>query len=176
VFVGQLPFTATVTELHEFFSKFGEVKHVRMSRKTVRRHGKVTHLFTGVAHVEFSTHKQAVSAVSALDQQEHLTRKLRADLATGLSAESQAKRAPRGPTAEPSDVLFLGNLPYEFDVSKLEELVGTCKNVVAIRTPELGLAKGWAYVQFKNVHDAEAAVKILNGALFKSRPIRVDFA
>ncbi|KNE63446.1 hypothetical protein AMAG_08572 [Allomyces macrogynus ATCC 38327] len=168
VFVGQLPFSATQAELQTLFEKFGTVVAVRMSKKSIRKFSKVKHLFTGCAHVEYATPAEATTACRKLAGYQYEGRTLRSDMA--------ATHTPsvRAPTAEPSDTLFVANLPYGFSDSDLEAMFRPQRGFGRVRVPDAN--KGFAYVQFDDEDAAQAAVRALNGANFKGRRIRIDYA
>ncbi|KNE64639.1 hypothetical protein AMAG_09996 [Allomyces macrogynus ATCC 38327] len=168
VFVGQLPFSATQAELQTLFEKFGKVVAVRMSKKSIRRLNKVKHLFTGCAHVEYATPAEAATACRKLAGYQYEGRTLRSDMATTHTS------SVRAPTAKPSDTLFVANLPYGFSDADLEAMFRPQRGFGRVRVPDA--SKGFAYVQFDDDDAAQAAVRALNGANFKGRRIRIDYA
>ncbi|KAJ3366912.1 hypothetical protein GGF31_007713 [Allomyces arbusculus] len=168
VFVGQLPFSATQAELQTLFEKFGKVVAVRMSKKSIRKFNKVKHLFTGCAHVEYATPAEAASACRKLAGYQYEGRTLRSDMAATHTS------SVRAPTAEPSDTLFVANLPYGFSDTDLEAMFRPQRGFGRVRVPDA--SKGFAYVQFDDEDAAQAAVRALNGANFKGRRIRIDYA
>ncbi|KAJ3350715.1 hypothetical protein GGF32_004677 [Allomyces javanicus] len=168
VFVGQLPFSATQAELQTLFEKFGKVVAVRMSKKSIRKLNKVKHLFTGCAHVEYATPAEAATACRKLAGYQYEGRTLRSDMAATHTS------SVRAPTAEPSDTLFVANLPYGFADTDLEAMFRPQRGFGRVRVPDAN--KGFAYVQFDDEDAAQAAVRALNGANFKGRRIRIDYA
>ncbi|MFH0898049.1 MAG: RNA-binding protein [bacterium] len=74
--------------------------------------------------------------------------------------------------------LYVGNLPNSVTSESLEELFaqfGTVENVTLIKDRETGRLKGFGFVEFENVADAEKALE-LNGKDFEGRPLRVNIA
>ncbi|KAI9159454.1 nuclear localization sequence binding protein [Blastocladiella emersonii ATCC 22665] len=175
IFVGQLPFTATQAALSELFGQHGTVKNLRMVRKSLRREGKVKHLFTGVCFVTYASAAEADAAAKALAGTEYEGRKLRSDKAPP-GHEAGMSHKPRDPTGAPSKTLFVANLPYNFDKEVLEGMFAKQRGFETVRATPDSIAKGFGYVQFEDVDAAVAAVKAMNGTMFRARPIRLDYA
>lgn len=79
----------------------------------------------------------------------------------------------------PSNTIFVANLDFE----ATEETVATefqkHGSVIAVRLPTdqvTGRPKGYGYVQFGSVEEAQEVFGKMNGALVLGRPIRVDYS
>ena len=74
--------------------------------------------------------------------------------------------------------IYVGNFPYDTVEQDLEDLFkkfGDINSVKLIKDRETGRSKGFAFVDFANALQAQAAVK-LDGEQFKDRTIKVNIA
>lgn len=75
--------------------------------------------------------------------------------------------------------LYVGNLLHaatEKQVRTLFEQYGEVTSVKLIKDKLTGASKGFAFVEFANQDDAEAALENLNGKPFEGRTLRIDKA
>jgi len=75
--------------------------------------------------------------------------------------------------------VFVGSLPYEFSENEVYELcqeIGDIEKVNVITDRDTGQSKGFAFVTFVKQHDAENAIKELNGKDINGRKIVVNMA
>ena len=80
--------------------------------------------------------------------------------------------------SEPSDTLFVGNISFEATEDIIGEEFGKHGTVLGVRLPtdpDSGNPKGFGYVQFGSIEDAQAAFDNMKGAAICGRPIRLDF-
>lgn len=70
LFVGNLPYSATESQLQDLFGQFGEIVSVKLVVD------KMTGRSKGIAFVEFATVEQANAAISALQEHEMDGRKI----------------------------------------------------------------------------------------------------
>lgn len=68
--------------------------------------------------------------------------------------------------------VFVQNLPFNFDVAKLQSLVLPFDKKAKVNVPTAG-KKGFAFVQFSSLQLAEKAISKLNGSSFGGRKIRL---
>jgi len=74
--------------------------------------------------------------------------------------------------------IYVGNLSFDVVEQDLEDLFkkfGDISGVKLIKDRETGRSKGFAFIEFANSSQAEAAVKI-DGEDFKGRRIKVNIA
>ena len=74
--------------------------------------------------------------------------------------------------------IYVGNFPYDTVEQDLEDLFkkfGDISSVKLIKDRETGRSKGFAFIDFANSSQAQAALK-LDGDEFKGRPIKVNMA
>jgi cold-inducible RNA-binding protein len=75
--------------------------------------------------------------------------------------------------------LFIGNLPYtatEDDLRSHFSAVGTPTQIVRPLDRETGRARGFAFVEYAERTEAEAAIRKFDGQLFMGRPLAVSEA
>lgn len=75
--------------------------------------------------------------------------------------------------------LFVGNLPYDATEAELREHFSAAGPISYLYLPtdrESGKPRGFAFVEFNDRAEAEAAIRRFNNQLFKGRPISVNEA
>jgi RNA recognition motif-containing protein len=73
--------------------------------------------------------------------------------------------------------IYVGNLPYQADDQKLQELFtqhGTVTSTRVIVDRFSGDSKGFGFVEMPDKAEAEAAIKATNEQDFMGRPLRVN--
>jgi len=75
------------------------------------------------------------------------------------------------PETPPSDTVYVGNLYYEVTADQIKQVFGRFGEIVDVRIvfDNRGLSRGFGYVQFKNVHEAQAAIENLDMQVFEGR-------
>ncbi|KAL6243927.1 nuclear localization sequence binding protein [Rhinocladiella similis] len=177
LFVGNLSWNVDEEWLRSEFESFGELSGVRLM--TDRQTGRSK----GFGYVEF---------VNAADAAKAQTEKHGADLdGRALNVDFANARPDAGPkqdnrrksygdqVSEPSDTLFLGNLSFDCTQEDVTDAFGPHGTVLGIRLPtdrETGAPKGFGYVTFASVDEAQAALEAMQGGYIKSRPVRLDYS
>ena len=111
------------------------------------------------------------------------SRPINLDFATprkeGGSGDYQSRAKTFGDElSEPSDTLFVGNLSFDANEDVVGQEFGNHATVLGVRMPtdpDTGRPKGYGYVQFGSVEDAQTALEAMKGAYISGRPIRLDF-
>ena len=98
-----------------------------------------------------------------------------------LSLKLADRDKDRGASNQPSNNLYVGNLPVQFGVDAVSELFspwGPISSLVVLSDPVTGGSRGVGLVRYHTVEDSTRAVKALNGVLLKEhdRPLEVKFA
>ncbi len=73
--------------------------------------------------------------------------------------------------------LYVGNLDYDTNKSMLRDVFGEHGNIAEVNliTDRLtGQSKGFAFITFEKQHDAEMALKALNGKQINGRAMKVN--
>ena len=82
-------------------------------------------------------------------------------------------------TSEPSETLFVANLPFDASEDVVGEEFAKHGNVLGVRLPtdrDTGAPKGFGYVQFGSVEESKEAFAKMSGAVIMGRPIRLDYS
>ncbi|KAF2682418.1 RNA-binding domain-containing protein [Lentithecium fluviatile CBS 122367] len=98
-----------------------------------------------------------------------------ADQADG--ARPKRDRKIGGAPAEPSPTIYVGNLYYEVTGDQLKRVFSRFGEVDSVKIiyDNRGLSRGFAYVEYKNVNDAQSAVDNLDMQVFEGRNLVVQF-
>lgn len=177
VFVRNLVFDASDANLVEAFEHYGTVKHSAIARDP-------RGMSKGFGFVYFETAEAQAKALEEangsfwhgrrLIVQERIRR-------TPANDGSEGSNGPRsnGPTRDPSDSLYIGNLPYETTDADLNVVFRDLEGLVAVRVAvdrATGWPRGFAHADFATVENAKAAAEYLKDKTVGSRNLRVDFA
>jgi nucleolin len=140
----------------------------------------------GFAFGDFDSKADAQKAIEAFHEQDLEGRPCRAEFAqgsptqrSGTSANGPKKFLSDKPKGEPTSTLFVGNMSFNSNEDSLFSAFADYGKVISVRIPtdkESGRMKGFAYVEFSSVEDAQTALKSLDGAPIDGRAVRLDFA
>ena len=78
-----------------------------------------------------------------------------------------------------SDTIFVANLPFDVSEDAVGEEFGKHGNVLGVRLPtdmNTGAPKGFGYVQFASIEEAQEVFGKMTGATIMGRPIRLDYS
>ena len=81
--------------------------------------------------------------------------------------------------AEPCERLFIGGLSWNAGDEDVKEAFAAYGNVVSakvVRYQDTGRSKGFGFVEYETVAEAETAKKELDGKEVLGRAIKIDFA
>lgn len=178
LFVGNLSWNVDEEWLAREFEGFGEITGCRVI--TDRDSGRSK----GFGYVEFADAADAEKALEGMSGNMVDGREIRIDFSTPRTpkdSNTPQQRAQRyGDTKNnPSDTLFLGNLSFDCDndtVSEAFESFGTITRVSLPTDRDTGNPKGFGYVSYSSVEEAQAAMDAMMGADIAGRPVRIDFA
>ncbi|KAF5102491.1 hypothetical protein D0Z03_000410 [Geotrichum reessii] len=174
VFVGSLSWNIDDNWLKSEFEPIGGVVGARVI--TERDSGRSK----GYGYVDFSSAELAQKAVDEMKGKEVDGRALNVDLSNAKRKAPFDRAAAYGDVpSNPSDTIFLGNLPFDCERDNIFELFGNHGSVISVRLPthpETEQLKGFGYVQMSSVDEAKAALEALNGHSINGRPVRLDFS
>ncbi|KAJ2172564.1 nuclear localization sequence binding protein [Coemansia sp. RSA 551] len=172
LFVGNLPFTATVESMKDTFAQFGEVVDARIAMDSSTGRPR------GFGYVDFAS-EEARDKAMASDYVEIEGRQLRMDVATTKSNKrEQGGASSSDPTNPPSKTLFMGNMSFHSTEDSIREAFSECGDVVSVRIVtdrETGRPKGFGYIEFETVEAATSAIA-WNGTDLDGRNIRLDYS
>ncbi|KAJ5714979.1 uncharacterized protein N7483_012160 [Penicillium malachiteum] len=83
------------------------------------------------------------------------------------------------PSKQPKRTLFVRSLPASATTEKLAEFFSqsyVIKHATVVSDSQTKLSKGYGFVTFADLEDAQSALEELNGADFDGKKIRVDYA
>ena len=75
--------------------------------------------------------------------------------------------------------LYVGNLSFQTSSEDLQELfakAGTVESATVVEDRETGRSRGFGFVEMATKEEAQKAVEMLNGRLFRDRNLVVDEA
>lgn len=181
LFVGNLSWNIDEEWLSREFTEFGEITGCRII--TDKNTGKAK----GFGYVEFATAAAAKAALEAKNGVELDGRAMNIDFSTPRSNDNAGFKERTNDRAKrfgdqkstPSDTIFVGNISFDATndmISEAFQEYGTITRVSLPTDQETGAPKGFGYVGFSSVDEAQAALEALNGADIAGRAIRLDFA
>ncbi|KAG9188434.1 hypothetical protein G6011_02357 [Alternaria panax] len=90
----------------------------------------------------------------------------------------RSERTPRTPrNTTPNNMLYIGNLYYEVTAEQLKRVFSKFGEVESTKIvyDNRGLSRGFGYVEFKEIPDAQAAIDNLDMQVFEGRNLVVQF-
>ncbi|PKA66114.1 31 kDa ribonucleoprotein, chloroplastic [Apostasia shenzhenica] len=169
LFVGNLPYVVDSQKLAQLFQEAGivEVAEVIYNRETDQSRG--------FGFVTMSTVEEAEKAVEMFHRYDYNGRLLTVN-----------KAAPRGSPPEqpsrefePSFRLYVGNLPWQVDDARLEQVFSEYGKVVNARIVydrETGRSRGFGFVTMASKAELDDAIAALDGQDLDGRALRVNVA
>eukprot|EP00667_Euglena_gracilis_P002100 EG_transcript_2099 len=151
--------------LRKEFSRFGLIT----SAKIMMKNG----VSKGYGFVQFTEPEMANLAVQTLNGSyvgEHC-----------ISCKLADRDKDRGAQNQPSNNLYVGNLPTSYGVGEVSELFGTygpISSLVVLSDPVTGGSRGVSLVRFHTVEDATKCITALHGIVLQGhdRPLEVKYA
>ena len=168
VYVGNLPWAMTEDWMKEIMASAGGVTNIEWL--THADSGK----FKGSGFLTFESSAAAAAAVLK-NGEDCEGRPMKIELATPRKPKVFGGRDASDP-GEPSDGVFVGNLPWDFDEGEFKALFADCGEVQRIKyLMKEEQFTGNCFLDFNTVDEATKAVA-LNGTEFKGRPLRLNFS
>ncbi|KAL8041847.1 hypothetical protein ABFX02_09G010600 [Erythranthe guttata] len=170
VYVGNLPYDVDSDKLAKLFEDAGvvEIAEIIYNRETDQSRG--------FGFVTMSTVEEAEKAVDMFHRYDIGGRLLTVNKAAPKG--SRPERVPRV-SSETTPKIYVGNLPWTADDSRLEELFSEYGKVVSARVVsdrETGRSRGFGFVVMSNESEVNDAIANLDGQSLDGRPIRVNVA
>ncbi|ORY05720.1 hypothetical protein BCR34DRAFT_543805 [Clohesyomyces aquaticus] len=105
-----------------------------------------------------------------------------AEATVGINAlegavKQSSKNETRGNPANPVKTVYVGNLYYEVTQDQLQRVFSRFGPVDSVKIvyDNRGLSRGFAYIEYQNITDAQAAVENLDMQVFEGRNLVVQF-
>lgn len=172
VFVKNLNFSTTTAALGEFFKRIpGFVVAIVKTKPDPKNAGGV--LSMGFGFVEFRTKEQADRAIHTLDGAILDGHKIQLKLSHRKSdTKAKAKKANK------SSKIIIKNLPFEASRKDVLELFGAYGQIKSVRVPKKfdKSARGFAFVEYTMLKEAEDAMDQLQGVHLLGRRLVMQFA
>ncbi|KAL7191818.1 hypothetical protein ACSBR2_023820 [Camellia fascicularis] len=169
IFVGNLHYEVDSEKLAQLFEQAGvvEIAEVIYNRETDQSRG--------FGFVTMSTVEEAEKAVEMFHRYD-----LNGRLLTVNKAAPRGSRPERPPRVfEPTNRIYVGNLPWDVDSSRLEQLFSEHGKVVDARVVsdrETGRSRGFGFVTMSTEAELNDAIANLDGKNLGGRAIRVNVA
>lgn len=169
LFVGNLPYDVDSQKLALLFEQAGtvEIAEVIYNRDTDQSRG--------FGFVTMSTVEEAEKAVEILNRYDVNGRLLTVNKAAPRG--TQPERSPR--TFEPAFRIYAGNLPWDVDNERLEQVFSEHGKVVEARVVydrETGRSRGFGFVKMSSETEMNDAIAALDGQTLDGRALRVNVA
>lgn len=201
IYIGNLSFVASESDVRSVFSEYGEV--VRISLPVDRETGRKR----GFAFVEMMKANEATRAVAELDGAEWLGRELKVNLAKARKDRQENheksssvpdpkwadeleklkqmlafKATPSQESTSPNSqkkTIYVGNLSFSATESDLVEIFSEYGKVQKVSLPadrETGRKRGFAFIEMEDELSAKRAIEALDEAEWMGREMRVNLA
>ncbi|KAL1212207.1 Polyadenylate-binding protein 4 [Cardamine amara subsp. amara] len=159
LYVGDLDFNVTDSQLYDYFTEVCQVVSVRVCRDAA------TNTSLGYGYVNYSNTEDAEEAMRRLNYT-HINGKM--IRITYSSRDSSARRSGIGN-------LFIKNLDKSVDNKTLHEAFSVCGTIVSckVATDHMGQSKGYGFVQFDTEDSAKVAIEKMNGKVLNDKQIFV---
>lgn len=159
LYVGDLDFSVTDSQLYDLFNQLGQVVSVRVCRDLSTRRS------LGYGYVNYSNPQDAARALDVLNF-------------TPLNGKPiRIMYSHRDPSIRKSGTanIFIKNLDKAIDQKSLYETFATFGNILSckIAIDVSGQSKGYGFVQFDNEESAQNAIDKLNGMLMDGKQVYV---
>ncbi|XP_057549720.1 28 kDa ribonucleoprotein, chloroplastic-like [Amaranthus tricolor] len=169
LFVGNLPYDVDSERLAQLFDGAGvvEIAEVIYNRETDRSRG--------FGFITMNTVEEAEKAVEMMNGYELNGRSLTVNKAAPRG--SRPERPPR--EFAPSFRVYVGNLPWDLDNARLEEVFSEFGKVLSARVVfdrETGRSRGFGFVAMASESEMNDAIAALDGQTLDGRAIRVNVA
>ncbi|XP_020235774.1 28 kDa ribonucleoprotein, chloroplastic [Cajanus cajan] len=169
IFVGNLPYDVDSEKLAMLFEQAGtvEIAEVIYNRETDQSRG--------FGFVTMSTVEEAENAVEKFNRYDYDGRLLTVNKASPRGARPE--RPPR--SFEPALKVYVGNLPWDVDNTRLEQIFsehGKIVNARVVYDRESGRSRGFGFVTMSDETEMNDAIAALDGQSLDGRAIRVSVA
>ncbi|KAI5861738.1 RNA-binding domain-containing protein [Durotheca rogersii] len=168
VFISNMTFDATEVHLREAFSKYGTILGL-----SIGRDGRG--LSRGFGFITFADERAANRAVDEANKSFWHGRRINVE----HKKDVPNRRDALGGSSEPTNSLYIGNIPYETSDTELNKLFTELDGVIDVRVAvdrNTGWPRGFAHADFVDVDYARKALEKLSTVNIGGRPLRIDYA
>ncbi|WCJ31222.1 Polyadenylate-binding protein 2 [Euphorbia peplus] len=159
LYVGDLDYNVTETQLYDVFNQLGQVVSIRVCRDLTSRRS------LGYAYVNYTNVHDAARAMDVLNF-------------TPLNGKTiRIMYSYRDPTIRKSGAgnIYIKNLDKSIDNKALHDTFSSFGNILSCKvvTDSTGQSLGYGFVQFDNDESAKSAIEKLNGMLLNDKQVYV---
>ncbi|KAK4284569.1 hypothetical protein QN277_001383 [Acacia crassicarpa] len=159
LYVGDLDWNVTESQLYDLFSSAGQVVSVRVCRDLTSRRS------LGYGYVNYNSALEAARAIDLLNFTPLNNKPIR------------IMYSHRDPSIRRSGAgnIFIKNLDKAIDHKALHDTFSVFGNILSckVATDSSGQSKGYGFVQFENEESAQKAIEKLNGMLLNDKQVYV---
>ncbi|KAI0385792.1 RNA-binding domain-containing protein [Hypomontagnella monticulosa] len=172
IFISNISFDVTDVHIREAFGKYGEILRVSLARDA-------RGLSRGFGFVDFKDPESSSRAISEANKSFWHGRCINVAQRLPTDITKSRQRAGKNFVVEPTNSLFIGNIPYETSDADLNRMFKDLENIQEVRVAvdrNTGWPRGFAHADFPDVEAAKKAYEQLQNFEINGRKIRVDFA
>jgi len=198
VYVGNLKPTITKEELEQLFKQFGKIVECKILvdqetglskgcgfvkfEKNQYAENAIAGL-SGMSHPEYSLRPLTVKFARKHDKTHHghfgngMQRHAAPRFHSGAAAPAAAPHRSSAPVEYSGYCLFIYNLPPDSNNDFLRSLFSRYGNITSanVMLDYNGQCRGFGFVNFEKLEDAQNAIKNMNGYVVKNRSLKVSF-
>lgn len=172
IFVGNLPYDVDSEQLASLFKPAGTVEVAEVI------YNRVTDRSRGFGFVTMSTLEEVEKAVEKFSGYELNGRVLTVNKAAPKGAQPDRSSRPP-PRTFKSTTIYVGNLPWDADKARLEQIFsehGKVEEARVVYDRDSGRSRGFGFVTMSSEADVNDAIAALDGQELDGRTIRVNIA
>ncbi|KAI1461898.1 RNA-binding domain-containing protein [Annulohypoxylon moriforme] len=169
VFVSNMTFDATDIHVQEAFGKYGEIANLKIARDG-------RGLSRGFAFITYKDQEAADRAVGEANNSFWHGRRIYVNY---RKSDPNSGGPRSGVPLEPTNSLYIGNIPYETSDADLNKIFRELDNVTDVRVAvdrNTGWPRGFAHADFADIESAQKAHEKLSKLTVGDRVLRVDYA
>ncbi|KAE8661231.1 RNA-binding protein CP33 [Hibiscus syriacus] len=178
LYVGNLPYSMTSSELSEIFSEAGRVAKVEIV------YDRVTDRSRGFGFVTMGSIDEAKEAIRLFDGSQVGGRTVKVnfpEVPRGGEKEVMGPRIRRGYTSfiDSPYKIYAGNLGWRVSSEGLRDAFATQPGLLSAKViyeRDTGRSRGFGFVSFESAETVEAALSAMNGVEVEGRPLRLNLA
>ncbi|KAK9668595.1 hypothetical protein RND81_13G070800 [Saponaria officinalis] len=178
LYVGNLPYSMTSSQLPEIFSQAGLIKSVEII------YDKMTDRSRGFGFVTMETIDEAREAIRMFDGSQVGGRTVRVNFPEVPKGGERKMMGARARINNQSFVetphkIYAGNLGWGVTTQGLRDAFADQEGFLSAKVVyerESGRSRGFGFISFSSVEAAESALSAMNGTELEGRPLRMNFA
>lgn len=178
LYVGNLPYAMTSSQLSEVFTEAGHVVSVQVI------YDKVTDRSRGFAFVTMATLEEAKEAIRMFDGSQIGGRTVRVNFPEVPRGGEKEVMGPKirssyNKFVDSPHKIYAGNLGWGLTSQSLREAFENQPGILSAKViydRASGKSRGFGFVSFETAEDAESALESMNGVEVEGRPLRLNIA